>query len=265
MRIITLSLPLLAALLFGCIKEPEVDLTALGPQATEDDMERVVSKALYGIDPWKSAVGQQVIYDFNARIENSETVQPLLRQTITTRSREQLQNPPRLRIINESHEVDLRDGAIERSEMPPQEFEGSGPGEPASVTVLRKMTDGALRLKSGLGSKEERPVKKVTYHNLKESSGEMAPPQTVATKPDCGGVPACKLRYFKLEYDEVRWFTDTEYDVQHWMFLISRDAPFVTYILERCLAGFVNYESRNIYIRQCQFARDFSYSGATAP
>lgn len=260
--ILTLALPLLAAFLFGCIKEPEITPPELGPEASESDLERVVSKALYGIDPWKSAVGQQVIYDFNARVENSEQVQPLIRLTTTTRSRDQLQNPPRLRVINENHELDLRTGEVERSEAPPMEFEGGGPAESVVLNALKGST---LSGKSALRPWDDRSVKKTTYHNLKESSGEMSPPEAVAAKPDCGGVPGCKLRFFKLEYDEARWFSDKDYDVQHWVFVISRDAPFVTYILERCLAGMVDYDGRKIYIRQCQFARDFSYAGAAPP
>ncbi len=263
--ILALAVPAVIALVVGCLREPEVGPPELGPQASEEEVERVISKALYGIDPWKSFLGQQVIYDFNARVEASDQVQPLLRLTQTIMRREQLNDPPRLKIITENHEVDLRTGEfLDRSESEPVEYPGSS--AQALNIMSNSWTINGLQSMSGLKpAAESRPVKKVSYHNLRESSGEMAPPSLVIAKPNCGDVPGCKLRYYKVEYDEARWYSDTDFSVQRWLFTISRDAPFIAYIIERCLGSIVAYDGRRVYIRQCQFARDFSYSGATAP
>ena len=101
--IVVIGLPVFLALVASCIKAPNMNPPTLGPQASDEDVERVISKALYGIDPWKSAVGQQVVYDFNARIENQEQVRPLARLTQTILAREESAAwPPHRRVRRSS-------------------------------------------------------------------------------------------------------------------------------------------------------------------
>lgn len=248
------SLILILSLLFcvsGCLKKEDPGPLDLGPQASEEDLERVISKALYGIDPWKGLLGQQVIYDFNLRVEAQEEVRPLLRLTQTVMKREEA--PHLLKLTVQNHALDLNTGKVEKDEVTTE------------YATEVQMTAHLPWAKGTLKTMAERPVKRVTYHNLQTEEGSMDPPPLVKAKANCGEVPQCRLRFYKINYDEARWFSDSEYEVQRWMFLISRDAPFLTYILERCLAGIVTLDGRRIYVRQCQFGRDFSYQGAEAP
>jgi hypothetical protein len=255
---LALALPLLVALLFGCLKVPKAGLPELGPQATEDELERVISKALYGINPCRSADGQQVIYDFNARIENQEQVRPLARLYQTTLSRE---IEPKLKLVIGSDELDLQDGEWKEKSEEIMEFDVQ-----CGASITSKGLDKSEFAMKNEGDDKGREVTETTYHNLKESQGTMDPPAAVMAKPNCGDVPNCKLRYFRLEYDEVKWFSKDEYEVQRWLFTISRDAPFLGHIQERCLAGMINSGGGRFYVvRQCQFARDFTYSGAQRP
>ncbi len=293
--LVVLGIPLFLILVSSCIKAPELKQGDLGVEASEDDLERVISKALYGIDPWKTAVGQQVVYDFNARIENQEQVRPLLRLTQTIRSRKdecngqpaqdsRCEGQRKLTLIIENHELDANTGEVDRSESPPVEYTiGKAPGplmlrnftRPFEIQNLDKWAEqGRLTQVVKFFSLSEfrspeiladRPVQKVTYHNLREESGFMTPPAAVMEKPACAGVPDCRLRYMLIAYDEATWFSSSDYELRKWHFVISRDAPFLGYIVERCLASMVQGEGRRHYVRQCQFTRDFSYADAQAP
>lgn len=278
--VVAIGLPLFLALVASCIKAPEMKQPELGTQATNEEVERVISKALYGIDPWKTAVGQQIVYDFNARIENQEQVRPIARLTQTILKRDD-SDPKKLELTIQSHELDANTGKVEKSEQKTN-YEGgaqsmtmrnmSRPFETLNLDQWannRWMTEVmkffALTEMRGPSTKADREIKKVTYHNLYDESGTMDPPASVQSKPNCGGVPNCKMRYMLIDYDEATWYSDTEYEVQKWHFVISRDAPFLGYITERCLAALVAGADRRYFVRQCQFAKDFSFDSAVAP
>ncbi|MGE0763977.1 MAG: hypothetical protein AB7N80_11915 [Bdellovibrionales bacterium] len=281
--VVALGLPIFLALVASCIKAPELKQGDLGPQASDEDLERVISKALYGIDPWKTSVGQQVVYDFNARIENEEQVRPIVRLTQTLLARVESADKKKLTLTIQSHEKDASTGQVEKSEANTDYELGDGAtamtlrnsDRPFDTMNLRRLiSDGgltqvmkffALNELGGPRTAAERPIKKVTYHNLFEDSGIMAPPSAVQAKPNCGGVANCQMRYFQIDYDEASWYSDTEFDVRKWHFIISRDAPFMGYIFERCLASMVTGADRRYYVRQCQFTRDFSFANALPP
>lgn len=251
--LLALSLPLFLSILLGCIQAPELKSPELGPEASDADIELAISKALYGIDPWATAVGQQVIYDFNARIENQEEARPIVRLTQTILDRKEENEGQKLTLTVQNHELDLNSGEVDVTEGT-SEYNLGNPAVAAALSPLRTIQ-----------TKANRPIVRTSYHNLKTESGLMDPPDRVRQKANCGNVPNCQLRYYRLQYDEASWYSSTEYEVHKWAFTISRDAPFVSYIVDRCLASLVESEGRNYYVRQCQFAIDFSYSGATPP
>lgn len=287
---VALTIVTVFAFLSSCIKAPELKQGDLGPEATSDQLENVISKALYGVNPWKSQVGQQIIYDFNMRVENQDEVRPLFRLTQTIMARKESEDKKKLTVTIQHHEVDANTGTIERTESesnytadgaaqnfvnPTSEISLTRSQRPFDKMTLQSRLDTQIITsvfdfftvysKNHFQTTAERPVKKVTYHNLKEDSGWMSPPANVRGRKDCGGVPNCQMRYYMIDYDEATWYSETEYEMRKWHFLMSRDAPFVGYILERCLGAMIAGQDRRYFVRQCQFARDFSYSGATAP
>ncbi len=251
--LLALSLPLFLSLLLGCIQAPELKQAELGPEASDADIELAISKALYGIDPWATAVGQQVVYDFNARIENQEEARPIVRLTQTILNRKEENDGRKLTLTIQNHELDLNSGEVDVTEGS-SEYNLDSPAVAAALSPLKLITPTL-----------ERTVIRTSYHNLKTESGTMAPPDVVRRKSNCGDVPNCQLRYFRLQYDEASWYSSSEYEVQKWAFTISRDAPFVSYIMDRCLASLVNSDGRSYYVRQCQFAVDFAYANANPP
>lgn len=252
--LLCLSLPTLLFLLSSCIKSPEVKPTQLGPQASEEEMELALSKALYGVDPWKVKKNQQVIYELNARIENQEQVQPISQITQTVLLHED--TGAHLKFVVEDMERDYSSGEINKSERTEEYDRVFNPPTTVAAAV------NPLKFISPLSFFNQAFAikgKSTTYHNLLFSQGQENPPLAVRQRPDCGGVPDCKLSVTRIAYDEVTWHSDREYDIDKWNFVISRNAPYLAYILERCLAGTVFVNGRYYYVRQCQFATDFSY------
>lgn len=269
-----LVLFILVAFLGSCIKAPKLK-QGLGPEASEAEMERVISKALYGIDPFSAEIGQQVMYYINARIDNQEEsrgiaalTQTILGLTITSAPPENGVTEETLRLTVDTYEVDLQNGTVDRTEGSQEYLRRivSGNSQPLSLrSRLEKHLSPQHVMAVNFAPQDGREVKRVSYHNLRESTGVRPPPADVAAKANCGDVPGCQMRYFQVDYDEAKWFSDSEYELEQWHFVISRDAPFLAYILERCLGKMYPNNGTNFFVKQCQFARDFSYRGASAP
>jgi hypothetical protein len=268
---LALALPFLIAFLIGCMKLPKSKPADLGPQASEEDMEFAISKALYGINPCNSALRQQVIYDVNRRIENSEDVQALDRSFETYLSRELVTEPEAmLKLVLRRDFYDLVNMKwADKVDSDPMEYAVDCQADVAAAS--RAAAAGANSVPTDLlkamlkSSEEDGGVVRKTYHNLKTEAGVMDPPNAVKAKPECGGVPGCQLRFFRMQYDEVSWFSDSRFVVARWLLTTSRDAPFVGFIQERCLGRMVTAGGRSYYVRDCQYARDFTYRDAELP
>lgn len=252
--LITFSIPIALAYFSGCIKPPKVDPGQLGPEASDTDMEKAVSRAVYGLNPWNANLGQKIISDSNMRIESNDQVQLVARITQTLMKREE-PSPTKLRLWVQDCVEKFDSSAPEKTDRSPMEF-----SRPASLNFN---LNSPQFVQSDI-SASRTPVK-TTYHNLEVQSGIMDPPAAVKAKPDCGGVPNCQMRFVKITYDEALWYSSEEYEIQRWSFTISRDAPFLGYMVEKCLASFVPYQGRRVYVRQCEFARDFEFSGGVPP
>src|SRR5690348_9896584 len=82
MKIIIAIVTLLSV---ACIKAPKLN-HGLGPQASDAQLEQAISKALDGVDPFGTSVGQQVIYYVNMRIQNQDQIDPIAQITQTVMS-----------------------------------------------------------------------------------------------------------------------------------------------------------------------------------
>lgn len=252
--VITFSIPIALAYFSGCIKPPKVDPGQLGPEASEIDMEKAVSRAYYGLNPWNAYLGQKIISDTNMRVESNDQVQFLARTTVTLMKREE-PSPTKLKLWAQACVEGPEGQPPKKTDLSPIEF-----SRPASLNINLN----SPQFIQSDTSATRTPVK-TTYHNLEVQTGVMDPPAAVKVKPDCGGVPNCQMRFVKVNYDEALWYSSDEYEINRWSFTVSRDAPFLGYMVEKCLASFVPYQGRRVYVRQCQFARDFEFSGGVAP
>ena len=59
------------------------------------------------------------------------------------------------------------------------------------------------------------PAVATTFHNLVVSSTTQAPPDAVASQPNCGGVPNCMIHVSKIAYDMLVWNDPTTPDKIH--------------------------------------------------
>lgn len=130
-------------------------------------------------------------------------------------------------------------------------------------------------------TQEENPDPKVTYHNLKRSSGIMPVPPLVKARTDCGGIANCNagIRYVQLSFDRVVWDDSGNGTKTSIEYLFSPDIPtyvydwansddlFFTTQLSECaqqwIAQTTNDTTRYIPVRDCRDLEDFRFGPPT--
>ncbi|MBX7230916.1 MAG: hypothetical protein K1X29_02420 [Bdellovibrionales bacterium] len=282
--ILALLIPFFLIFLTGCVKPAAFSKTDLGKESSKEEVEFALAKAFYGVSPWRSQVKQQVVYDFNVRVESQENVNFISRLTQTLLK---VENSPdnSLTLVTENfsqNKEDLESCSGERTES-----SNKFPGTNLNLTSLtldlhpillpppevnhwvyahKKSTSKWFQLQKDLFTPQEnRQPQRITYHNLQFEKKQFDPPLTVQQRPDCAGILNCKLNGSNTSFNQVLWYSDDEYEVNQWFLTVSPEAPYLSHILERCLSSFMKLSGRRYYVRQCQFARDFTYSGAEKP
>jgi hypothetical protein len=66
---------------------------------------------------------------------------------------------------------------------------------------------------------------KVTYHNLRTSLSQVAPPAGVASKAGCLGLPQCLMTLHNVSFDQVAWNPSGPPDRIHFEFAVSPHVP----------------------------------------
>jgi hypothetical protein len=255
---LAIALPLALMLMFGCFKLDSSGPDDLGPEVKENDVAIVVEKALVGMDPWKTVVGQQVALTYNVRIESQEMIIHTNDQILTILRREDIDRNT-LKLTVHDFVRSALDGKVEESEGE-QFYERSPVAAVVPASSVSSLAQKLLPTAVILPRDASDPAKpRVTYHNLHQAEGLMAPPPFVSSRPQCGGVANCLLRTFKFGYDEVTWKADGRYDVQRWNYTVSADAPFLAHVLELCWEGVDEYSGHRIFLKKCKFTSDFTY------
>ncbi len=101
----------------------------------------------------------------------------------------------------------------------------------------------------------------VTYHGLKTSMLFEAPPELVKKRPNCAGLPDCKLRVYRIEFDMVFWDKGKP-DRVHWALAMSPDAPYLAGLLNKCVTGLapIGGNQGEILVKQCMPVIDFRFT-----
>lgn len=238
--------------LSSCMKNTDA-VADLGPEVEPAAIEQALSEATQDVTPINVREGQRVDYEVNYKILGTEPIKKVIDQTlkvVKVSNTTQALSIWRLSIVSDysvsppkTTETELPVDVYEKTPLLPQMLQ--------SKSETQKLV--GLELKR---SEEDEPVQRYSYHNLTVRKNLVTdPPSDVTSKPGCGDVPNCSLRYTFIEFDEVAWFNETEFRKERLQLELSADTPFYGFIISKC-----NIYPVNTYrVRACQVLRNFAY------
>jgi hypothetical protein len=102
----------------------------------------------------------------------------------------------------------------------------------------------------------------VTCHNLQVSEGKRSAPTGVSSKPNCGGVPNCEIRYKKISFDLVVNLVDEETNTTraekvNYELVFSPDVPYLSRLMDFCYLGMVPTASQKVIVKICNKVQNF--------
>lgn len=261
------SIPVALAFFFGCTEIKE-EKAPIGVEVAPEVIEEALQKSLEGSSVHSVVKDQQVVFALTQQIEN---------------------NPPRPYLYMKQHVLEVEDTPDwfafkyrEITEDPnaepgtkPKVIEKDSPKyipRPPGATSLSQ-TLAALGLEQTLLFSESRaetlasetPVVRTTYHELIVQREIQSPPLYVRERTNCGQVAQCQLRVTKIQFDQINWFNDSDYQKIRYNLEITPDAPYLSRILSDCIATQIPYGERTVYIKECQKVLDFWNGTAPAP
>lgn len=252
--VFALALPLALLLLMSCKQAHEFH-APLGPEVSSSDLDAVLGKAIEGASVEKLQKGQMLHYEESVRINNSD---PNL-----------LESTNDLTVIDRYDDVDTQTTRIttHRSQNM-RTVDGDGWRNVESEDTLEIPTAPVISasLLMSVGTRADdsdspTPPKRITYHNMRVSEGDIDPPDKVKSRPNCSNLHNCRVHVTYLSYDEVRWQDDTHYDKRSYDFELTSDLPFMNQGLygimtSGCVGFFQNINGKNYYLRDCQYVSD---------
>ncbi len=149
---------------------------------------------------------------------------------------------------------------------------------PNSLEALQKsMADGSVGLRSGGTQSQFLGVLTVqnmlmacvkdkgwdvTCHNLQISEGKRPAPTGVSSKPDCGGIQNCEIRYKKISFDLVVNLADESTNTTHtekvnYELVFSPDVPYLSRLVDFCYLGMVPTASQKVIVKICNKVQSF--------
>lgn len=259
-----LMTPFLFSLLLGCnrIKAEKVDY---GPEATDDQVNNALVKAVSGRSFNNLAIGQYVDYDINRRLENEETVNTLGRLHV--------------KVIDRKDDADTVTFTLQVTRSTRQSndaFETVVTEEPLILEKAKEMTFAdvvrsqysaqSLRAQA-LASTAEGPKKtRVSYHRLQEFTETVDAHNFIKLRNDCGGLTNCKMTIRYVFFDLVQWFDNGQSQKVSLNFGFSLDTPFLPFgndfdqmnglLVTDCRSAYIPVTGRTVFVRDCQNIQD---------
>jgi len=209
--LIAILIPLMLFGFLGCMKVPE-NKANYGPETTFEEI-RKASGNDAPTDPFSIWKGQYVSIDTSYVIE---TQIPTLVSQRLDEVTDYAEDTNKVYMQFDVTLVELNDGAWKQSKLEPLVLS-------LKKTETQRLKQLAMKAMANDGAK-------VTYHNLKKETGILPVPEIVRKKPNCGGVPGCKLRYVQLSFDQVKWDSPDHGIKTSVKFIYSPDIP--TYIAD---------------------------------
>lgn len=258
-----LSVPFVLTFMMGCIKAKE-EKADLGPEIDFTEIQNAVSKAVQGNDVSNTAVGHFVNYSYLRRLEQEENTINLgyLKVNVIRKTEEPTYNTFTLRIEKATR---LADNTFE-TKISQDDFDAAKPGP--VPTAMEAFDVGGLSsyARAAAGAPAKKPTKE-SYHRLRESTGMVAVPNVVKTRPGCGGLSPCEIPATFIQFDFVQWFNDGTYQKVAVDLAFSTKTPFLPFgqnfdqltglLITDCRATVIPVEGRTVYVRDCLSLEDF--------
>jgi hypothetical protein len=247
--------------MIGCTK-PEGEKVDYGPEVSEASVLKAIRDPLASADPTQIKVGEfvhtaeiQELAGGQARntlsdtgqtvIDRQETAEEILFTIVETKI-SYVQGESR----KASTEFNVR---VAKSLTGNEPQLATASSAPATLQTLATISQ-SLRQSS---------AERLTYHNLKITSGLEAPPDAVSSQPNCLGLANCKLNVTRVSFDQVAWSGEKS-DRTHYEFALSPDAPYLGQVLNTCLTMMVpiNDTGAKTLLKQCKPVVNFRFEAA---
>jgi hypothetical protein len=266
----------------SCIDEISEKTADLGVEATPEQRNKVVSDAFQDISIENAPLNSRVFYENNQRVEMGST----LRTSSIESKLYQIKNYDdstgyvfqqtiKSYDLSSGEETDSKTSATEPLIIPknPPTISNLQAKEMSSPLSLLKQV--ALQtLGSNCDGIDETDGKGVVYDclryfNLRSELRLVDPPAPVRARPNCMGLPNCKMTIRFLAYDEVKWKNQHAVEKIHLEAEIAPEVPDILYlpngsgwsyippiysICERFLA---NINNQKYLVALCTVLRDF--------
>lgn len=259
--LLSLSLPFILVLMIGCKKAKAVK-EDLGPEVDPDSISQALGKAVNEASLDHLAVGQFNEYAITQRIENEEGARVLAGSRVEVLKREESVNTYKY-ILHITRAERQQDGEWETTvSEEPLTVE-----KPSAISLLANSSDSRPLSAMTFSPLADRPVKRQTYHKLRESTGTLPAPYKVRMRPDCGGLSPCEIPVRYVSFDIVEWYDDDNYRKLSLDLAFSYATPFLPFgegfeklnglLVLNCRATYIPVDNRNYYVRQCANIEDF--------
>lgn len=248
--ILGLVVPAIALLLMGC-KEVKEEPATIGKKVSPDEVASAIEKALAETDPYSILKDEAVFYRFTQQIETSAP-SPYLDVVQTVKAIED--NDEEFKIIYDelTYDYETKEEKIVERELPPF------PARPREDSIQSLQQTFSIKRMTATDDTKPEPTS-TTYHDLVVTQESIDPPDIVKARPECGGVPGCKLKVTKIQYDQIDRYEDGKFDKIRYNYTLSADTPYFGRIIENCQATELPYEGRLYFLRVCQSLLDFLY------
>lgn len=273
LRILFLTLTALA-INSSCMKKPELDDND-GASASAVDVQRSLLKAWNNADANSIKVQEFAFLEKTLKISSLNPRQTL-KEGITVSQIEQTADHNLIHLLRQTEEfADNNESKLSTTEqilsvtrqnsVQPEGFEILQSLEAMSPPLKQASagTDLGVQVLTGLlssciSSKDW----DVNCYNLRYDEFLSAPPDLVAAKPNCDGIPNCKINMRRVRFDLVLNTVEADGHTkvkQKALYTISfsPDLPYLSKMTEWCYQGLGTLQNQKIPVKFCQNLLDF--------
>jgi hypothetical protein len=278
--LLALSLPFVLAFLLGC-KRAKEERADLGPEVSGEAIDQALAKAIAGASLRDLRKDQSVQFSILRRIENADTVMLMGSTAVNVMAARDSDDGSETKYTMRIVKTYRRDDGSFREIQSEDPIVVENPGSTSSASNFAPLVThsaSAHELKASFlqswaksvtaKAGESQPASRVTFHHLRESDEIMPVPDRVKNRANCGGVNNCEMHVHIIHFDLVSWFSDTDYQKVTLDFGFSLDTPLLPFgdsgsfdqltglLMLDCRSTYVQFESRNVYVRDCMTLDD---------
>jgi|GEM_PF-5930642 len=254
-----LTLPLALLLLVSCIQAHE-EHAPLGPEFDPNQLDEVLAKATNGASPLNLQMNQMIHYEESVRVDNRDPSLHMSTHVLNVIDRSPSPGTDSVRVTYH-HSNNYRD---ENGNWQDVETEDTY-DIPNSTTVTANLLlntgeNDVASLSQAMAMAPTGATTHISYHNLKVSEGDVEPPKAIKNRPNCGGLPNCRIHVTILSFDVARWSDATNYTKVSWHYSLTAQLPYMEElfgaIVERCAGFNAVQDGTTHYLNDCQYLTD---------